>query len=383
MNEKLVAERLAMVAIHHSLKRAKLGETDSIVVLTRGFGSANPLFLALQKEILNIGAYPALIPEVEDWLPEFLKFANERQAGYINPIFPFVYSGIFKARILLLSEIDPLWLSKIGAEDKGLKGIISTNLAFYNKAHGPFLTIMDQMDNTGQMAWLLMPWVTNGYAKLAGLTYQEYLEYFAKACFVDSEDFLERWEEFELEHKRLLEVLKNVKEIHVVGPGTNLQITIGGGRGWEASDGKRNIPAGEVFTSPESAEGKITCPVTAHMGELVEELVIAWKEGRVIDYTAKSGLSLVKKMLNMDPGASGIGEFGIGTNPGATKFTKSILFDEKMGGTCHVACGLGFSRLGGDSGSSSIHWDIVFPVDKIILDDKATLFWDGETWLLN
>jgi len=132
------------------------------------------------------------------------------------------------------------------------------------------------------------------------------------------------------------------------------------GRKWENCSGKYNLPDGEVFTAPieNSANGRIRFTYPGiYSGREVEDITITFKEGRVVEASAKKGNDLLQQILEID-GADRIGEVAIGTNYGITNFTKSILFDEKIGGTIHLALGSSYPEVGGKN-KSAIHWDIL------------------------
>jgi aminopeptidase len=87
-------------------------------------------------------------------------------------------------------------------------------------------------------------------------------------------------------------------------------------------------------------------------------------------------------MLDTDPGARRLGEFGIGTNNMITRFTKNILFDEKIGGTIHVALGHGYPDTGSEN-ESAIHWDFLCDMKgggQILVDGQP--FYDSGRFLV-
>jgi aminopeptidase len=141
------------------------------------------------------------------------------------------------------------------------------------------------------------------------------------------------------------------------------------------SDGHKNMPSGEIFTGPveDSAEGwvKFTYPaVTA--GREVEGIELKFEKGKVVEASAKKGEEFLLKMLDTDPGARYVGEFAIGTNDGIKRFTKNILFDEKIGGSFHMAVGFGFPETGSKN-ESAIHWDMICD-----MRDGGEIHVDGE-----
>jgi len=133
------------------------------------------------------------------------------------------------------------------------------------------------------------------------------------------------------------------------------------GRSWMNSDGRRNMPSGEVFTGPleGSAEGTITFDVPSSVqGVLVEGARLTFEGGRVVDATARRGEDMLLAQLDTDDGARRLGELGIGTNERVQRAILRTLFDEKIGGTVHLALGRSYPETGGVN-ESAIHWDLV------------------------
>ena len=96
----------------------------------------------------------------------------------------------------------------------------------------------------------------------------------------------------------------------------------------------------------------------------------------VVKEKAGKNQELLTSLLNTDPGARYLGEWGIGTNYGISRFTKNMLFDEKIGGTIHLAVGLGFAEAGGNN-ESGLHWDMLCDMAE------AQVLIDGELFYEN
>jgi aminopeptidase len=159
--------------------------------------------------------------------------------------------------------------------------------------------------------------------------------------------------------------LNKAREIHVIGPDTDLKLEVTG-RKWENCDGHKNFPDGEVFTGPieESVNGHIryTYPACGS-GREVEDVRLWFKDGKVARATAAKNEGFLLKMLKTDKGARYVGEFAFGTNYGIRRFTRNILFDEKIGGTIHLALGKGLPESGSKN-KSAIHWDMICDLRK-------------------
>ncbi|MDQ4044170.1 MAG: aminopeptidase, partial [Chloroflexota bacterium] len=154
--------------------------------------------------------------------------------------------------------------------------------------------------------------------------------------------------------------LDGKKEVHLTGPEIDLTLSIEG-RTWINSDGKRNFPSGEIFTGPveTSVNGSIrfSFPVVT-AGREIDDIRLRFEHGKVVEASAGKNESYLLQQLDTDEGARYLGEFAFGTNFDITRFTKNILFDEKIGGTVHMAVGLGYPETGSKN-TSAIHWDMI------------------------
>ena len=154
--------------------------------------------------------------------------------------------------------------------------------------------------------------------------------------------------------------LNTFTELRIVGPDTDLRFNVAG-RTWLAADGKLNMPDGEIFTSPveTETEGEIRFSFPAiFQGRGVEDVRLRFEGGRVVHAEAGNGNEFLQSLLDMDEGARILGEVAFGLNYEIDRFTRDILFDEKIGGTMHFALGSSFKQLGGKN-ESGLHWDMI------------------------
>src|SRR5262249_43933609 len=146
-------------------------------------------------------------------------------------------------------------------------------------------------------------------------------------------------------------------------------------RTFRNSDGKRNFPSGEFFTGPveNSAEGYIrfTIPSVVH-GRLVHDIRLRFEGGKVVEATAAQGQLYLEQQLALDEGARYLGEFAFGNNFGISHATRTILYDEKIGGTIHMALGNSYPETGGTN-VSALHWDMIC--------DLRAAAGGGEVWV--
>jgi aminopeptidase len=236
-------------------------------------------------------------------------------------------------------------------------------MADRRKVTKPISELILKKDN-----WVILEYPTNALAQDAEMSLEEYQDFVFDACNID-------WSAIEKKQTKLKEVFDKGEEVHILGEDTDLTFSIKG-RTANKCYGTRNMPDGEVFLAPvdDSANGhiKYTFPVI-YMGKEVDGVKLWFENGKVIKATAEKNEEFLKEMIAMDEGASRLGEFGIGMNYNIQKFTKQILFDEKIGGTIHLALGMAYKE-GGGVNESALHWDMIKDLrkgGKIILDGKT------------
>lgn len=213
---------------------------------------------------------------------------------------------------------------------------------------------------TRHTRWVGTLYPTPAAAQAAGMSSEAYERFVFGSMFLDDPDPAARWRELGAAQQRWADRLALGREVHITGPGTDLRLDVTG-RTWANSDGKRNMPSGEVFTGPieSSAEGVITFEIPSSVsGTIVEGVTLRFAGGKVVSASARRGQELLDARLAADAGARYLGELGIGTNPHITVPTLQTLFDEKILGTVHLALGSSYPETGGKN-ESSIHWDLI------------------------
>jgi aminopeptidase len=212
----------------------------------------------------------------------------------------------------------------------------------------------------GELDWTLTLFPTDAYAQDADMDTEAYTDFVLRACKLDRDDPVAAWQELRVEQQRLIDWLHGKREVHMTGPDTDLKLSIEG-RTWINSDGRRNFPSGEIFTGPveDSVNGHIrfSFPVVT-AGRQIEDIRLRFENGKVVDATAAKNEDYLIQTLDTDEGARYLGEFAFGTNFDIQQFTKNILFDEKIGGTVHMAVGRGYPESG-STNESAIHWDMI------------------------
>lgn len=314
---------------------------------------AAPLALATYREALLVGAEPTLWPVFEDATRIYLDEASEEQLRRTPAVLQFAvetcdaYIGITApANLKALTTVEP------------------RRQVLANQARATI------RDGILRKKWVSCYFPTPALAQEAGMSLDEYENFVFGATNID-------WPATGESLQALKESLEPGEAIRIVGPDTDITVGVGG-RIWIPDDGHRNMPGGEIFTSPvESAtEGYVTFDFPAiHNGREVDGVRLEFRRGEVVSATATRGGEYLREMIASDAGARRLGEIGIGTNFGIRRFTKSILFDEKIGGTIHLALGRAYEQTGGTN-QSSVHWDMIKDLragGEVYLDDRLIL----------
>jgi aminopeptidase len=231
----------------------------------------------------------------------------------------------------------------------------------------------------GKLKWTLLPYPITDQAQEAAMALTEYEDFVYKSCLIHKKDPIAEWKRIRKEQEKICTVLNQASKIHIIGEDTDLTFSVKG-RIWENCCGERNMPDGEVFTTPieNSVNGTVRFTYPGiYAGREVEDIMLTFKNGKVTKATAAKGQDLLKELLKIE-GANRIGEAAIGTNYAITKFTKNMLFDEKIGGTIHIALGNSYPQTGGKN-KSAIHWDILKDMKKNaeIHADKEPFYKNG------
>jgi aminopeptidase len=259
----------------------------------------------------------------------------------------------------------------IGASynSKELTSINPQKIALRRKTTYPISEIIHKKAN-----WVIVEYPTNAIAQDAEMSLDEMEDFIYGATNID-------WKKVKKQGEKLKKVLDKGNEVRIIGKETDLRFSIKGRLG-ENSAGRFNMPDGEVFTSPveTTTNGHIYYEFPAvYGGKEVEGVRLTFRNGKVVKAEATKNNDYLQKMIRMDEGASRLGEFGIGINHGIKKFTKRILFDEKIGGTIHLALGNSFPECRGTN-KSALHWDMIKDLRKEgrVYIDKKLILKDGK-----
>jgi aminopeptidase len=358
-------EKLAEILTEYSIPLDS-GQTAVIEGTTLG----EPLMLAIYERLLRRGAHVLLRPAFPHAAPLFYANARERQLEHLWEVDRWVYENI-DARFVVISD----------ANTKQLAHVEPARIAAVSRARKVLMETMMRRTAEGTMRWMVTLFPTEGLAIDAGMSLAGYEDFYYGACLVDRPDPIAEWTAMKDRHARALEWMKGRNQVHIEGEGTDLWLEVGG-RTFEAANGNFNFPDGEFFTGPveDRTRGVVTFSYPAiWQGKSVEGIQLVFEEGRVVSASSRTNQDFLREMLAADEGASVLGELGIGTNYGIAEFSGSILLDEKMGGTIHLALGASYPETGGRN-ESAIHWDMVCDLRKggRITVDGDVLMEDGK-----
>jgi aminopeptidase len=305
---------------------------------------AAPLVRAFQRAALARGAWaPGLRLALPGLAEDFYRLAPEELIDSFAP-----------QDLAEMERIDAYLSIDAPENTRALAGVDPAVIARAARARRP----VHEMRMTKR--WCGTIWPTPALAQQAGMSHDDFAAFVSRALFLDRPDPVAAWRELSERQQRLVERLSSAEEIRIEAEGTDLRLRVGG-RTWMNSDGRRNMPSGEVFTGPleDSAEGTIRFTVpSSPRGVLVDGVELSFESGRVTRATADRGQDYLDAALATDPGARYLGEIGIGTNAGIDRATGSVLLDEKMAGTVHLALGRSYPETGGRN-DSALHWDLI------------------------
>ena len=345
----LRTRKLAKLVVDYALK---IKPKENVII--SGGIEAQEFIIALYKEVVLRGAHPILRTSFPGLNSFFYKHAQKHQIEKFPDIFDHIvkktqkYIGInTTSNTRDLSDCNP---KKISARQKITRPI--TNYIVNGKPDIHRSTVA---------------FPCQALAQEAEMDITDYENFVYGACLQD-------WKTLGKKIKRILKKFQEGKSVHLIGEGVDLKFEIHGKLAKSDLDGE-NIPMGEIFMAPVrgSVNGWIKFDYPAiEKAKEVTDIYLKFKDGKVIEATASKNEDFLKEMLSTDENARYVGEFGIGMNPKVNKFTKNLLFDEKMGGTIHLALGMAYKENGGGN-DSAIHWDIVKDMSKakIILDGKV------------
>jgi aminopeptidase len=363
-------EKLAKVLVEYSL-----GIKPGDIFLIGAETTAEPLVREVYRLAVRLGAVPSITFTFPGQSEIQYKEAPDDALDLISPI------------TLYSLENADAWLTiSSSANSQELSGVDPARIARKMKANDPIRKVQMERIFTDNplLRWTGTLFPNHGQAQDAHKSLSDYEDFVFHAMMIDQPDPVASWQGFSKRQQGYCDYLSGHDLIRVVGPDTDISLRTQG-RMWINADGHLNFPDGEVFTGPieDSVNGHIryTYP-TIYAGREAEDVHLWFEDGVVVKSEALRGKELLDELLAMDDGAKRLGEFAIGTNYSVPAFSKSILFDEKIGGTCHLALGNSIPISRGLN-VSSLHWDMVcdLRVGGEISADGEVFHRDGQ-WLI-
>lgn len=354
--EQALLERYAKLLVEYSLY-LKEGESLYINTTTEA--------IPLVREIYRLASRKQVLVECNfDFEGKNRIFFEEAESGLLNmePRLHRTGIGTFDAYLYI----------KAPFSSSGGSSIDPNKQAIRSKAMQPLSQLYFDRMASGSMKRSLCLYPTASSAALAEMSMNAYIDFVAKACKLDQSDPKAAWEQLSKNQQHIVDYLNGKQHVRYKNKRSDIAFSIEG-RTWMNSDGKTNMPSGEVYSSPveDSVQGEIYFDYPSYyMGKVVSGVTLQVKDGRVVHATAEKGQEHVDALLEMD-GARYFGEVAIGTNYEIQRTTKNILFDEKIGGSIHMALGQSYGQTGGKN-QSSIHWDMICNMKdggQIFVDD--------------
>ncbi len=330
---------------------------------------ALPLVHESLRHILRAGGHYNLILESDEQTEILLQEGSDEQIQWISPI-----------ETMAFEQMDAYLFIRAVSNTRSLAGTDPKKQTAYYQAKKALTEIRRQREADGKMRWSLTEFPCPAFAQEANMSLPDYEDFVYAATYADQPEPVKHWQAVHDKQEQLVSWLKGKEQVEIRGPHVDLTLSIKG-RDFINSAGKANMPSGEVFTSPveDSANGWIRFSYPAiRYGREVEGVEFSFENGRVVKASAEKEEPFLLSQLDSDEGARYLGELGIGTNFNIQRFTKSILYDEKIGGTIHLALGFGFPKIGGKN-NSNIHWDFICDMrtDSEILVDGELFYKNG------
>ena len=355
--------KLANLLVNYS---AEVKPGDFVFVMSEDV--AAPWMVEVVKEAVKAGAHVETLLNNQEVNEVKLKYSTEEQLQEDN----FIMENTLKKA--------DVWLTAWGTRNtKANSNVDSKRIQLSAKGAASWRKVYSEKMGEGSLRWCGTQFPTYADAQEASMSLSEYEEFVFGAGLLDKEDPIAEWKRISAEQERWIKYLDTKNELHILSEGTDIKVNISG-RKWINCDGRVNFPDGEIFTSPveDGVNGHITFSFPGiYSGKEIEGIKLEVENGKVVKASAKKGEDLLHALLATDEGACRFGEVAIGTNYGIKKFTRNMLFDEKIGGTIHMAIGDSMADAGGKN-RSMIHWDMLCDMRQ-----GGKVYADGELFYEN
>lgn len=358
-----ILEKYAKLLVEYCLE---IQAGDKLFVSTTTL--AQPLVREVYRHAMRKGAHVDVKMSFREEANIFLKEANDEQLAHINPL-----------QQKAMEEYDAYLAIRAPFNLKGTQSIDPERKKLRSKALAPINQTYFTRTADRSLKRSLCQYPTQANAQEAGMSLEEYQQFVFNACNLYAEDPEAEWLKVRKSQQQIVDFLNQADLITYKSAKTNISFRVKD-RIWMNSDGQTNMPSGEVYTAPieDSVNGVVHFDYpSVYMGQEVRNITLWVENGIVVKWEAEQGQALLDKVMKID-GANRFGEVAIGTNYNIQRATKNILFDEKIGGTIHMAVGQAYKQTGGTN-QSAIHWDMISDMKnggEIIVDGKV-VYRDG------
>ena len=352
-------DALAELVLDHSL-RLQPGE---VLRIEGEAAAAASLVVPLHREAIKRGAHAYTALDLSGLKEVLVEQGSDKQLDFVSPIELRELDAI-DASVTIWSETNTRSFTRLETDRRQRQLAAQRQFAIRRR---------DRIAS-GEHRWCGTLSPTEGQAQDADMSLADYEDFVFRACHVLDDDPVDHWRQVGERLQARAEELGSVRELRIVGEDTDLTVVVEG-RTWRAAYGRQNVPDGEVYTSPveTGVNGTIRFGFPAvFVGREIDDARLVLENGRVVAAEAAGGEDYLRSLLELDEGASGVGEIAFGLNYEIDRFTRNILFDEKIGGTMHMALGMGFEALGGQN-RSALHLDLICDLRR-----EGEVYADGE-----
>ena len=357
---------LADISVNYSTK-VKPGDW---VRITSDYMVAAPLVHLIYEKVVEAGGIPTVSVSSDALAEVLFTKGTKEQLEWVPPIAE-VFVDKLDVNIYILAAENTRILSNVDPEKQAIfsKSRRDLNIKLFKRAA------------EGEVRWTMVQYPCQAFAQEADMSLSDYEDFVFKATYADKDDPVGAWQEVQKNQEKIIQWLNGKKHVEIKGPNCDLSLSIEG-RTFFNCCGDKNMPDGEIFTGPveDSTNGWVEFSYPdVTQGREIDGIRLEFKEGKVVKASASKNEDFLLSQMEIDEGAKYLGELGIGTNYGIDRFTKNMLFDEKIGGTFHLALGAGFPETGSKN-ESAIHWDMLCDIkeDSEIRVDGELLYKDGK-----
>ena len=355
--------KLADLLVNYSTE-VKPGDWVGIL----GDFGALPILRDVYAAVIDAGGNPSLFIGDDQMQRYFLRHASGEQMNWIDPA------------LSRYTEEGDVYIRVSAPENtRAMSEISADRTQAWRAAQSEILQTRLERAARGEFRWVGTLYPTQAGAQEANMSLEDYEDFVYGACFCDAEEPAAEWRKLSDMQQGKVDYLAGKDRIALRGPNIDLELSVAG-RVFVNSDGKRNMPSGEIFTGPveDSVSGWVRFSYPAIVGgRAVSGIELKFVDGKVSDASAEMNEDLLLAQLDTDAGARYLGEFAIGTNFGIDRFSGMILYDEKIGGTIHMAIGMGYPETG-SLNKSAVHWDMICDMRQ-----DSEIHVDGELFYRN